>query len=358
MSSPSVDFIPARITWLNRKQIHTDRVEKYLSASLERNQFTNGGPCVKLLESRVRELLNIDAGKAVIVVNNGASALHAIASGLQIALNRNLKWATSSFTFPASAQGSLQGSFIVDIDESAGPDISLLPENIDGLIVTNVLGHVGDLQKYQDWAEKNGKFLVLDNAACSSSFYRGTNTVNIGVASIISFHHTKPIGFGEGGAVIIDSQYEQAIRNVINFGYDMVKLNQIWLPEGSNFKMSDVAAAYILQYFDDFDTIKQKHQELYQYFSNRVSQLNNGVKLFPNFSENTPFVSSLVVVFPTTIVLDRLSSFNIEVKKYYKPLLLEGNALDLYSRIACFPCHIGMSVDDVDRVVSAIQSVN
>lgn len=39
-----------------------------------------------------------------------------------------------------------------------------------------------------------------------------------------SLHHTKPLGIGENGVLICDKIYEQSIRNVINFGYDMVKL--------------------------------------------------------------------------------------------------------------------------------------
>lgn len=140
-----------RITWLNRKPIHPQRVSEYLALSANRNQFTNGGPCVKLLEHRVREYLHIDSSKAVVVVNNGAAGLHAVASALNLAMGRFLKWATSSFTFPSSAQGSLHGTIIVDIDAEGGPDLGSIPD-VDGLIVTNVMGHVVDLQKYDQWA--------------------------------------------------------------------------------------------------------------------------------------------------------------------------------------------------------------
>lgn len=196
----------------------------------------------------------------------------------------------------------------------------------------------------------------MDNAACSFTSYQEVNSLNCGVASIISFHHTKPIGFGEGGAIIIDVKYEQTVRNIINFGYDMVKLDQLWSPHGSNYKMSDVAAAYILQYFDDFETIRSHHQRLYQRFAKAIVE-RSGVRLFPNFSSDVPFVSSLVVVFDRPVNLDLFVDSNIEVKKYYKPLVLAGRALDLYNRIACFPCHIDMCERDVDRVLKAIDDV-
>jgi dTDP-4-amino-4,6-dideoxygalactose transaminase len=46
----------------------------------------------------------------------------------------------------------------------------------------------------------------------------GTNSCNLGNASFISLHHTKPIGFGEGGLVIIDKEYEESVRIACNFG--------------------------------------------------------------------------------------------------------------------------------------------
>ena len=342
------------IRWLNCKKIQPDRVSVYLQQSIDSNQFTNGGPCVKLLEKRVHDLLHVEDTKAVIVVNNGATALHALVSALEISRGRALRFATQSYTFPVSVQGPLRGALIVDIDEGGGPDLSNIPQdNIDGIIVTNVLGHVVDLDRYEKWAEKYNKILLLDNAATSGSFYNGRNSINYGIGSIISFHHTKPIGFGEGGAIIVNREHERNVRNVINFGYDMVKLDQIWLPEGSNYKMSDIAATYILQYFDDFVIIKEKHQRLYDRFLTGLSKMR-GASPFPNFSSSVPFVSCMPAIFEVPISLDVFKDRNIEAKKYYKPLTLEGKALDLYQRIVCFPCHIDMTDENVDYILTCI----
>ena len=219
------------------------------------------------------------------MTNNGATALHTLFSALEIVEGRPLRFATQSFTFPASVQGSLRGTLIIDIDEGGGPDLSKISiDDVDGIIVTNVLGHVVDLDKYEQWAHQHNKFLLLDNAATSSTFYHNKNSINYGTGSIISFHHTKPIGFGEGGAIIVDRKYEHIVRKIINFGYDMIKLDQIWLPEGSNYKMSDVSAVYILQYFDDFATIKEKHQRLYNRFLKGLQDLPI-LQVFPNYAE-------------------------------------------------------------------------
>ena len=61
-------------------------------------------------------------------------------------------------------------------------------------------------------------YVVKADVKDEITFYKGRNSCNYGNGSIISFHHTKPFGFGEGGAIIIDSKYEEGARRLINFG--------------------------------------------------------------------------------------------------------------------------------------------
>jgi dTDP-4-amino-4,6-dideoxygalactose transaminase len=343
------------IRWLDRKPINRELIDQLLHQSQESNQFTNGGPGVKQLEETIRTLLEIDENKSIIAVNNGTSALHALVLALRLQQKgqngRPLRFATSSYTFPISAQGPMSDSLIVDVDEDFGPDLDLIPiEEVDGLVVTNLFGHLVNIQKYLDWGEKYQKLILFDNAATSSSYYNGKNSLNYGVGSIISFHHTKPIGFGEGGAIIVDRSLENEVRKIINFGYDLEKCDQIWLPEGNNYKMSDIMAAYILQHFISLPQIKRSHQDLYSYFWRRIPESFR----FPNYSDQVPFTSCLPVIFPKEIELDQFRS--VEVKKYYKPLKLEGLSLDFYRRIICFPCHRSMTIEDVDYILEQIQS--
>ena len=74
------------------------------------------------------------------------------------------------------------------------------------VIATNCFGHLQDLNYITTQALNHDKILIFDNAATPYSFYKGTNSCNLGVGSFVSFHHTKPIGFGEGGIAIIDKK--------------------------------------------------------------------------------------------------------------------------------------------------------
>ena len=66
------------LNWVPSKNIDTELVNKLLEKSIENNQFTNNGPNVMLLESFIRDKFKINDDKSVIVVTNGAVALHSL----------------------------------------------------------------------------------------------------------------------------------------------------------------------------------------------------------------------------------------------------------------------------------------
>tara|TARA_B110000259_G_C14016747_1_gene401579 strand:- start:1177 stop:2217 length:1041 start_codon:yes stop_codon:yes gene_type:complete len=344
-----------KYSWISNKNINNTKVEHLLNTSLASNQFTNNGPNVKLLEKMIKEKFQIDDTKAIIAVTNGSVALHALASGIQNDHNHKIKWATQSFTFPPSAQGSLTNAKIVDIDRDGGLKLDELDESINGIIVTNIFGNIVDIQKYENWANENDKFLIFDNAATPFTFYKRKSCCNYGHGCTISFHHTKPLGFGEGGAIIVDRKYESNIRCLTNFGFFPGNTN--WDREGNNYKMSDISAVYIIQYLDNFDNIVKKHKELYRYFKTKLIQHNMPIKLFPSFHDEDKIMPSCFCLlfdnYDDNIRLKLLEN-NIFCRKYYHPLKNTQNAVDIYQKILCLPCNVDIAKKDIDHFIQLL----
>lgn len=343
------------INWVPNKPLNADRVAELLQNTVKSNNYTNYGPNVRLLEKIIRDTHKIDDSKAVICVNNGTSAIHALISGIEMHGDSQLKWATQSFTFPASAQGPLSNVYIVDIDHEGGIDLTKLPPDVDGIIVTNVFGNLVDIDRYTHWAREYEKFLIFDNAATNYSFYKGKNSLNYGTACTVSFHHTKPVGFGEGGAIIVDKCYEHCIRRVINFGIDNTCANPRWDPRGSNYKMSDIAAVYIIQYLDNMDRIIKHHEMLYERAVQCIPT-NSDIKLYPSFADNYPFVSCICLMSPrfNDGMIAKLLNHGIYCRKYYTPLADTPVATQFIREIICVPCTIDMSIENIDTIVSLL----
>jgi len=345
-----------KVNWIPNKKINKKKVNELFRKSIETGQFTNNGPNVQLLEKVIREKLQIDESKAIIAVTNGSVALHALASSIEYYENKKIQWATQSFTFPPSAQGTLSNVKIVDIDNEGGLDLNELNESIGGIIVTNIFGNIVDIGKYEKWAKENDKFLIFDNAATPFTFYKGKSCCNYGHGSTISFHHTKPFGFGEGGAIIVDKKYEKNIRCLNNFGIDLT--NNYWVREGNNNKMSDISAIYIIQYLDNFDKIIKKHKMLYKYFKEQIEKHKLKIKLFPSFHDDDNIMASCFCLlfgeYDDKIRLKILDN-DIFCRKYYHPLKETKNTVEIYNKILCLPCNIDMTKKDINSIISLIK---
>jgi dTDP-4-amino-4,6-dideoxygalactose transaminase len=351
------------IKWLANKNINWDEVRVIMSECEQANQFTNIGPVIIRLENFIREKFLIDDNKSVIVTSNGTSAIHALVAGLNMQHDKELVFATQSYTFPSSRQGSLKNSLIVDIDNEGGLDLDMLVKLdliYDGIIVTNIHGNIVNINKYVDFCESNNKILIFDNAATGYTFYKRSrsenegsdkrsNSCNYGIGSIISFHHTKPFGFGEGGCIIVDRVYEKNIRLSLNFGLDnALGENSKYSIHASNYRMCDINASFILSYLkDNFDQIIHRHSEIYEIFKNNCP---NGFKLFPNHSDSNPVCSSICLLADQPIKLDKIP---FVVRKYYKPLDLNSkNSMDFYNRILCIPCNIDLTDEQIYYIIN------
>lgn len=337
------------MNWVANKKIkYKEVIQQTIENTCEKtNQYTNGGPLVKALEKFIHNKFQINEDKAVICCNNATSALYALTSGIQI-VSGVTQWATQSFTFPASAQGMLKDAIIVDIDEDGGIDLEQIPENVNGIIVTNCFGNVVDINKYVNWCKERNVYLIFDNAGTGFTFYKGKNSCNYGHGSVISFHHTKQFGFGEGGAIIVDKKYEYTIRKLMNFGIDNNILNEYelyWSRLGNNYKISEISALYIFQYLrENFDNIVKHHRSLYNHF--KQLEMENKVKLYPNFADEgmtVPMCVSLLNEKYTEEFTKTLLSNGYYCRKYYKPLIYSENSVNLYTHILCLPCNLDVN---------------
>lgn len=343
------------VKWLAEKKPNWIKIQELMSVCENNNTYTNIGPIVPQLEYFVREKFKIDDSKSVIVTNNGTSALHALVAGLNLFYDKEHLFVTQSFTFPSSNQGPLKNSIIVDIDKDGGLDLNkLIDIKFDGLIVTNVQGNLVDIQKYTQYCQENNKILIFDNAATGYSFYHGNNSCNYGLASIISFHHTKPFGFGEGGCIIVDKLYENHVRICLNFGLDNKLGEQSkYSIHASNYRMCDINASFILSYLqDNFDRIIDRHREIYQIYKNNCP-IN--FELFPNYSETTPVCSSICLLSKKPL---QINNFPFVCRKYYKPLNYSVVSTDFYQRIICLPCNIDISDEQIMEIITFLNGIN
>ena len=320
--------------WLANKTINYDYLCEELYDSQRNNHFANFGPANNQLQKIARKKLKINEDYDIIACSSGTAAYHAIIFTLQIVSEKNLRVANQAFTFPSSAQGPASGSLFVDLDDEFSFDLTdKFLNHADIIVVTNVFGHLQKLTDLVNFAKANKKYLVFDNAATPYSFYEGQNSCNLPDASFISLHHTKPIGFGEGGLAIIKKEWSEVFKSVINFGWNDGMFNE----RGSNFKMSELSAAGVLQYWRQFDIDRMMKSYLDNYYD-LLYDLKQKVNVtqYQNYGEMDKFLPACL---PVLFEEDVNISDKIEVKQYYKPLVEKPVCSLIYNRIRCFPVH-------------------
>ena len=188
-----------------------ERVKQLLSLSQATGHYTNEGPVKALLEEQLSKLLQLD-NKVVYCCNSGTSALHIAMYLAEQSQGRRMKWCIPSFTFPSCINGGLFDVDVLDINVSTATITVEQSHKYDGIILTNLFGTVVDIGKWEAYSRAHGKVLVYDNAASPLTRYKSKNICNYGDYAIGSLHHTKYLGFGEGGFLTL-SKKNMLLRN-------------------------------------------------------------------------------------------------------------------------------------------------
>lgn len=346
------DVKPGGLRFLEAKPINWDRIKRIVAASEQENQWTNFGPVSRQLEATLEELLEIHRDHAVVVASSGTAALFAIAGVSAAHAQRPLRWATSAFGFFSTRVGPLASVRFVDCDEFgllglAG--VRKLPENAwDGLIVTNVFGGRPHLADYVEFCRKRGKTLIVDNAMCLTGYDRSSITAP---PEIISFHHTKPWGFGEGGCAILRREDAALARNLINFGHLAPAMLSSFAANG---KLSELSAAAILHRIER----RQEWTPGYIDQGHRIAGIAAaaGFKVFQQPARGG-VIGFVPLLAPRPVSSGQLRASGLPMAKYYPPLADLPNARALYASIVCVASHPEMATLSDSTIERALSSL-
>jgi len=336
------------IRWIANKEVDLLNINNKITELFKTNNFTNNRINVINAQNIIKNIFKIDESKEVLMVCNGAMGLNALVSGYNIFYNKKLRWCVQSFTFPCSIQGNLIDSLIIDINENMGPNINKLLNHVneyDGIIITNCFGSVVNIELYENFCKIHNKILLFDNAATSMTFYKDKNSLNYGNGSMVSLHHTKPIGFGEGGFIVFDKNMLSYMEKTLCFGFTATNRYNYNI-YSNNYKMSEIACIYILEYLKKLNTIRAHHIKIFLYFIEMIEKnnLNDTIEIFKNYANpNDSFMATIPILFKNNININIFINNNIEAKKYYYPLNNDIISNTIFKKIICLPLNMDIN---------------
>lgn len=294
-----------------------------------------------------------------------------------------------SFTFVSSALAYVrEGARILFCDiepETLGPDpkhlAELLDDSVRAVVVVHYAGIACDLDGIREvLRDRPDVAIIEDNAHGLFGTWRGEPLGSIGRFSTLSFHETKNIVCGEGGALVLnDPDDVQRAWTVYDKGTNRKEffLGQVdkysWRDIGSSFGLSDLLAAYLLAQLEQRKAIQAKRRTVWERYATALAPyaepLGLRLPVVPEHCE--PAFHLFHVLLPDhdtrTRVMGEMREQGIATTFHYVPLhdSIGGRRFaarptecpvttDVSGRLMRLPFHNNLTVEQSDRVVEAL----
>lgn len=344
-----------------------ERYQKLVKGIWERNWYTNNGPLVIELESKLKEYLNI---YHLLFVSNGTIALQISLKSLGI----TKEVITTPFSYVATTSSLVwEGCkpIFVDINpETFNIDTEkieiAITENTQAILATHCFGNPCEVEEIDKIAKKYNLKVIYDAAHCFGTKYKGRSIFEWGDISTTSFHATKLFHTIEGGAVFANN--EEIINQLSwrrNFGHNG---HEDFHGVGINGKNSEFHAAMgivNLDYIDEIILSRKVQAANYDDIlikSNLIKpRINHEVDFnhsyYPVVFKNEEVLLSvkkeleLNEIFPRRYFYPTLSSLNY-VEKFYTPI-----ADDISKRILCLPMYFELNFADIEKICKIILQI-
>lgn len=262
---------------------------KYISEAIALKKLSGEGIFNKKCAAWFKE--HLDCAMAVIT----PSCTSALEMAMVLAdIGPNDEVILPSFTFTSTANVvALYGAkpVFVDIDPNT---LNISPEEIAKAITakTKVImpvhyaGVACEMDKIMELAEKNNLIVIADAAQAMFANYKGKPLGAWGHMSAYSFHETKNIVCGEGGALIInDPRFVQRAEIVRDKGTNRQQFlngqvdKYTWQDKGSSYLQSELAAAFLLSQLEEGEEITQRRKLRWTQYNEAFADLEKQGKL-------------------------------------------------------------------------------
>lgn len=135
------------------------------------------------------------------------------------------------------------------------------------IIATNLFGHPARLKELYDLCEKNGIWLIEDNAQAIFSRECGRFTGTVGHMGVFSLNVHKQLQTGEGGVVVTHSAFlDRKLRKAINHG----EMRGGHL--GLNLRMTELTAALAIEQLKKKDEIIASRRFIWEELSRQCRE--------------------------------------------------------------------------------------
>lgn len=354
----------------------------WLDRMHEVRHYSNFGPLVKLLETKLAQSFSVK-DEQITTVANATQGLEMVLQALGLQPGSRILLPT--LTFVATATAIMRAGHqpvLADVDAQTW---MLTPEiaraackmmRIDAVMPVATFGMPHDMHAWQQFEMDTGLPVVVDAAAAyGSQWLQGAEGT-----LVFSLHTTKSLPAGEGGLVVSTrSDIAAKVRQLSNFGLNLdIKSNMpvgTLASLGSNAKMSEYHAAIGLTSLEKWALHAKKRRELQLDFKNKINYSSGNSVVWQAEGDGGPLMAP-------TLLCARLQNMNVRIalekafeqenimtRRWYQPLLQNmdvlkqsclilktPNATALSQTLLGLPFFLGITAEQRNRVFRVVQN--
>ena len=308
---------------------------QYIRDAIERGQLAGDGYFTQMCQRWLRDYFE---SSAAMLTHSCTAALEMAA--LLIGIGPGDEVIMPSFTFVSTANAVvLRGGIPVFVDirsDTLNIDEALIEEAVTprtkAIFAVHYAGVPAEMQQIVAIAERHGLDVVEDAAQAIGSAYRGQKAGTFGCLGAFSFHETKNVISGEGGALVINdpSLAEQAEiiwekgTNRKRFFRGQVD-KYTWVEVGSSFLPGELVAAFLFAQLEQKDEILRDRAKSWNAYDSVMRSYGNRGLQTPYIPEHCRHNAHLYyVVMPSSELRDefirRMKADAIVTPFHYVPL--------------------------------------
>jgi dTDP-4-amino-4,6-dideoxygalactose transaminase len=347
-------------------------------------RVAGNGPFGQRVEERLSALL---AGQRVLLTTSCTHALELALMALGVGPGAEV--VCPSFTFVSTANAILRAGarpVFADIDEDtlgldpADVAVRVTPRTA-ALLPVHYGGVAPDMDGLLALARSKRLRVVEDAAQGLAASYRGAPLGTLGDAGCFSFHETKNVTCGEGGALALaDAEIAARAEIIREKGTNRGAFlrgevdKYTWVDEGSSFVLSDVLAAILDAQLDKLPRIQERRRQIARRYRERLSgwAARRGVKMQAELPDREANDHLFALILPDARRRDAFLAFlksrAVMAAFHYVPLHSSpfwrryaggSPSLPVTERVAAalvrLPLHPRLTEEDLDRVVAAVE---
>ena len=246
-----------------------------------------------------------------------------------------------SYTFVSTANAFLLRGVTIKFGDCYPNSPNIDPKSIASLItnktkvivVVHYAGIACAMDEIMQLAKQHHLYVVEDAAHAIASYYKGRPLGSIGDFGTLSFHETKNIIAGEGGALLINNEkFSEQVDIVWEKGTNRSEFfrgeanKYEWKGLGSSFYPSDITAAYLFAQLENLDQIQGKRGAIWQRYCDELLFLEDEGRIrlpfIPAYATNNMHMFYFVCSSgkERDALLGYLSRLQIKAVFHYTPL--------------------------------------